>query len=72
MLRDLARRSRGEGTLSALFDELGEDNICGNIDDTLNRARIYLGLPTEERPAFARPDVAREIPHGERRCRARP
>jgi SulP family sulfate permease len=87
-LRDLARRSHQEGTLmilsgvhsqpviaitnSALFDELGEDNICGNIDDALNRARIYLGLPTEERPAFARPDVAREMPHGERRRRPRP
>jgi len=87
-LRDLARRSHQEGTLmilsgvhsqpviaitnSALFDELGENNICGNIDDALNRARIYLGLPTEERPAFARPDVAREMPHGERRRRPRP
>ena len=87
-LRDLARRSHQEGTLmilsgvhsqpviaitnSALFDELGEDNICGNIDDALNRARTYLGLPTEERPAFARPDIAREMPHGERRRRARP
>jgi len=87
-LRDLARQSHREGALmilsgvhsqpviaitnSALFDELGEDNICGNIDDALNRARIYLGLPTEERPAFARPDIAREMPHGERRRHPRP
>jgi SulP family sulfate permease len=86
-LRDLARRCHKEGTLmivsgvhsqpviaitnSALYDELGEDNICGNIDDALNRARIYLGLPTEERPAFAQPDIAREMPHGERRRRPR-
>ncbi|HTO72533.1 MAG TPA: SulP family inorganic anion transporter, partial [Gemmatimonadales bacterium] len=87
-LRDLARRYRKEGTLfiisgvhsqpvmaltnAGLYDEIGEANICGNIDDALNRARIYIGLPTEERPAFAQPDVAREMPHGERRRRARP
>ena len=87
-LRDLGRRCRKEGTLlilsgvhsqpvvaltnSGLYDELGEANICGNIDDALNRARTYLGLATEERPAFAIPDVAREMPHGERRHRSRP
>jgi SulP family sulfate permease len=86
-LRDLARRYRADGTLfilsgvhtqpimaltnSGLYDELGGDNVCGNIDDALNRARMFLGLPTEERPAFARPDVAREMPHGERRRRPR-
>jgi len=86
-LLDLARRSHQEGTLmilsgvhsqpviaitnSALFDVLGEANICGNIDDALNRARTYLGLPTEERPAFATPQVARETPHGERRAHPR-
>lgn len=86
-LRDLARRYRKDGTLfiisgvhsqpvmaltnAGLYDEIGEANICGNIDDALNRARIYIGLPTEERPAFAQPDVARETPHGERRTRPR-
>jgi SulP family sulfate permease len=86
-LRDLARRYRKDGTLfiisgvhsqpvmaltnAGLYDEIGEANICGNIDDALNRARIYIGLPTEERPAFAQPDVARETPHGERRARPR-
>jgi SulP family sulfate permease len=86
-LRDLARRNRKEGTLlilsgvhsqpvialtnSGVYDEIGEANICGNIDDALNRARLYMGLPTEERPAFAQPDVAREMLHGERRQRPR-
>jgi len=86
-LRDMSRRNRAEGTLTilsgvhtqpvvamtqaGLFDEMGEGNICGNIDDALNRARLYLGLPTEERPAFAVADVAREMPHGERRGRPR-
>ena len=75
-LRDLVHRSRGEGTLvilsdvhaqpvvalerSGLYDELGEQNIHGNIDDALNRARQHLGLPLIARPAFATPTVARE------------
>lgn len=70
-LRDVVLQSRKEGTLvvlsdvhshpviavtgSALMDELGEANICGNIDDALNRARISLGLPTEERPRSPSP-----------------
>ncbi len=86
-LRDVVQRSRREGTLvilsdvhsqpvvaltnSAFFEELGEDNLLGNLDDALDRARIYLGLPTAERPAFAEPTVARESPHGERRKRPR-
>ena len=75
-LRDLARRSRREGILvilsdvhaqpvvalerSGFYDELGEENIQGNIDDALNRARQHLGLETVERPVFATPTVARE------------
>src|SRR2546425_8817119 len=59
-LRDLVKRSRREGTLvllsdvhaqpvvalerSGLYDELGEENVHGNIDDALNRAREHLGL----------------------------
>lgn len=34
--------------------------LAGNIDDALNRARTYLGLPPEPRPAFATPTVRRE------------
>ncbi|MGH7677078.1 MAG: SulP family inorganic anion transporter, partial [Gemmatimonadaceae bacterium] len=76
-LKDLVHRTRGDGTLvlisdihtqplvalgrSAALDEIGEANVFGNLDDALNRARMYVGLPTEERPAFAQPTVAREI-----------
>lgn len=38
----------------------GEDNIFGNIDDALNRAREVLGLPRVERPGEFVPTVARE------------
>jgi SulP family sulfate permease len=75
-LREVIHRSKREGTLvllsdvhaqpivalerSGLYDELGEENIHGNIDDALNRARAHLGLPPEPRPAFAEPTVKRE------------
>jgi len=75
-LRELIHRSRREGMLvilsdvhaqpvvalerSGLYDELTEDNIHGNIDDALNRARQHLGLEPVERPQFAIPTVARE------------
>ena len=75
-LRELIHRSRKEGMLvilsdvhaqpvvalerSGLYDELGEENIHGNIDDGLNRARQYLGLEPVGRPEFATPTVARE------------
>ncbi len=79
-LRDVVGRSRREGTLvilsdvhaqpvvalerSGAYDELGEENVHGNIDDALNRARAHLGLPAVERPAFATPTVARETSPG--------
>ena len=75
-LRELIHRSRGEGILvilsdvhaqpvvaldrSGLYDELGEENIHGNLDDALNRGRQHLGLPPVSRPVFATPTVARE------------
>ncbi len=77
-LADLVNRSRKDGTLVLLSDihaqplvalsrserleHIGEENLFGNIDDALNRARIYLGLPQVERPASATPTVARETP----------
>jgi SulP family sulfate permease len=77
-LRDVVRRSRTDGTLvvladvhaqaivalerSGLWDEIGEDNITGNVDDALNRGRVHLGLPEVPRPAFATPTVRRETP----------
>ncbi|HEV2670707.1 MAG TPA: STAS domain-containing protein, partial [Gemmatimonadales bacterium] len=79
-LRDVVQRSRREGTLvilsdvhaqpvvalerSGMYDELGEENVHGNIDDALNRARAHLGLPPVQRPAFATPTVARETSPG--------
>jgi SulP family sulfate permease len=79
-LRDVVQRSRKEGTLvilsdvhaqpvvalerSGTYDELGEENVHGNIDDALNRARAHLGLPPVQRPGFATPTVARETSPG--------
>jgi len=67
-LRQVIRRSRQEGThvvlsgvhaqpmvalgRAGLLDEMGEENVCGNIDDALNRAREYLGLPPVPPPAI--------------------
>jgi len=75
-LRDLHQRFRAQGTLmllsdvhaqpllalgrSYLLDEIGEENIFGNVDDALNRARVHLGLATERPLAGATPTVARE------------
>ncbi len=82
-LRDVVARSRREGSLVILsevhsqpmvaltnagfYEEVGEANVTGNLDDALDRARSYLGLPTAERPAFVVASVARESAHGERR-----
>jgi len=77
-LRDLVRHCRHQKRLvllsdvhaqpmlalgrSYLLDEIGEDNIFGNIDDALNKARRHLGVAEEPRPAFATATVARETP----------
>lgn len=81
VLHDLARRCRKDGTLLLLSDvhaqpmfalvrsdmlaELGEENLFGNLDDALDRARQYLGLPAVPHPAEAVPTVARETPQSE-------
>jgi sulfate permease, SulP family len=75
-LQDLAKRSRKDAGLLLLSDvhaqpmfalvrsdllaTIGEENIFGNIDDALNRARDYLGLSRLARPERATPTVARE------------
>jgi SulP family sulfate permease len=77
-LREVVNRSRRDGSLVILsdvhtqplvaleragfLDQMGEENVCGNIDDALNRARAHLGLAPVPRPAFATPTVARETP----------
>jgi SulP family sulfate permease len=75
-LEDLVHRTRGDGTLvlisdihtqplvalgrSSAIDEIGEDNVFGNLDDALNRARQHLGLPERAAPPEAIPTVMRE------------
>lgn len=82
MLRDLARRSRSDGTQLLLSDvhaqpmfalvssdtleQIGEDNLFGNVDDALNRARDLLGLSRVAPPKQATPTVAREALQGDR------
>ncbi len=77
-LKDVAHRTRKEGTVvllsdvhtqplvaisrSAILDDIGEENVFGNIDDALNRARALLDLPPVTRPDFATATVARETP----------
>lgn len=43
-----------------LTDKIGEENMFGNIDDALNRAREILGLSPMPKPEAAVPEVARE------------
>jgi sulfate permease, SulP family len=76
ILHELSRRYRREGTLLVLSDvhaqpmfaivrhdmleDFGANNLFGNIDDALNRAREHLGLPEVPAPRTATPTVARE------------
>lgn len=73
----MVRRARKDGTLvllsdvhaqpmiaigrSMLLDELGDEQIFGNLDDALNRARAELGLPEAAPPEGARLTVEREL-----------
>jgi sulfate permease, SulP family len=75
-LTDVWKKNRAAGTLmllsdvhaqpmivlgrSGLLDQVGDDNLFGNLDDALNRAREYLGLPAVPKPSWAVPTVLRE------------
>ena len=75
-LTDVWEKNRAAGTLlllsdvhaqpmmtlarSGLLDRVGDDNLFGNLDDALNRARAYLGLPEQPKPEWAAPTVRRE------------
>jgi len=75
-LTDVWEKNRAAGTLmllsdvhaqpmmalakSELLDRIGDDNLFGNLDDALNRARTYLGLPPQPKPEWAVPTVRRE------------
>lgn len=48
-------------TQAGIFDMYGEENIHGNIDDALDRAREILGLPKLGRPEDFQPTVARDL-----------
>jgi sulfate permease, SulP family len=48
-------------TQAGLFDLYGEENIFGNIDDSLDHAREILGLPKLGRPKDFVPTVKREM-----------
>jgi SulP family sulfate permease len=81
-LRDVVHRSRRDGTLvllsdvhaqpmmalgrSSVLDDIGEEQIFGNVDDALNRARREMGLPELPPPDSAGPTVERErlTPYG--------
>ena len=47
---------------SGLLEVIGPDNVFGNIDDALNRARKLLHLPDVQRPVPFVPTVRRETP----------
>jgi SulP family sulfate permease len=49
---------------SDILEEIGQVNLFGNLDDALDRAREFLGLPAEPHPPEATPTVARETPPG--------
>lgn len=62
-LRDVVQRSRKDGTLvllsdvhmqplvaltgSSVLDEIGNENVFGNLDDALNKARRFMGEAEE-------------------------
>jgi SulP family sulfate permease len=75
-LRDVVHRTRRDGTVvflsdvhaqpmmamgrSGLLDEVGDEQVFGNIDDALGRARSDLGLPPVAAPNIAFPGVEHE------------
>jgi SulP family sulfate permease len=75
-LKDVVHRSRRDGTSvllsdvhmqplvaltgSPVLEEIGADNLFGNLDDALNRARRILGLAEEAPPPDIVPTVTRE------------
>ena len=75
-LKDVVHRSRKDGTTvllsdvhmqplvaltdSPVLEEIGKDNLFGNLFDALDRARSLLGLPAVPRPEGTGPTVHRE------------
>jgi SulP family sulfate permease len=83
VLRDLVRRTRRDGTQvllsdvhsqplvalgrSELLDEIGEENLFGNVDDALEAARSRLGLPPAAKPPSSTPTLAPDQARAESR-----
>ena len=75
-LKDVVHRARREGTLvllsdvhmqplvaltgSVVLEEIGRENVFGNLDEALNRARRAVGVAEEAPPPDAVPTVKRE------------
>ena len=75
-LRDVVHRSRKDGTIVLLSDvhmqplvaltgtetleDIGRDNLFGNLDDALDCARSIVGAPAEPKPTGSTPTVERE------------
>ena len=75
-LKSVVHQTREDGTVVLLSDvhmqplvaltgsvalrEIGAENLFGNLDDALNRARQLLGLPAVAAPEGVTPTVARE------------
>jgi len=75
-LKDVVHRSRKDGTTvllsdvhmqplvaltgSPVLDEIGKENLFGNLYNALNHARALLGLPAMARPEGTGPTVYRE------------
>jgi SulP family sulfate permease len=75
-LKDVVHRSRRDGTIvlladvhmqplvaltgSPVLEEIGQENLFGNLDDALNRARRELGVAEEQPPPNVTPTVRRE------------
>jgi sulfate permease, SulP family len=78
-LKDVVHRSRKDGTTvllsdvhmqplvaltgSPILDEIGQENLFGNLGDALNRARALLGLAPAPQPEGTGPTVRREKAH---------
>ena len=75
-LKDVVHRSRQDGTEvllsdvhmqplvaltgSAVLEEIGRENMFGNLDEALDRARQIVGVAAEPPPAGVEPTVTRE------------
>jgi sulfate permease, SulP family len=53
LLSDLHMQPLVALTGSALLEEIGQENVCANLDDALERARVVLALPLTPRRTVA-------------------